>query len=203
MKKSMKLGTLQGAYEGATGTASENGRKLAYVGFAVIWVFRESQTVSELAIPRALWFPAIFLAIALVLDLLQYLLTATIYFIYFRKMEQIFDRALVAKGDGPSRDDGPSREEWAFEGSTRATWPGWAVFYFKMASLAFGWALLIVFLASRVPSHDVTSDTGGTGPRVQLPNAGSNRPSDVRLGPSIGGNTGGTGPKSLVDGGAP
>jgi hypothetical protein len=183
MAKLMTLDALKDAYEGGTGTASENGRKLAYVGFAVIWIFKLTLPNGDPQIPRALWLPAVFLAVALLLDLFQYLLTGVVYFAYFRRKEKEFSEL-------HKQDPSLAKDTWTFTGSTRATWPGWTVFFLKQIALAVGWALLVVFLTQRLPTSDSpppqppdvrATDTSGTGPR----------------------DTGGTGPRDAHDAGLP
>jgi hypothetical protein len=83
----MKLSEARDAYETLSGKASEIARQLSLAGIAVIWVFK-SGTDQAPSIDQHLLRAALFIALALSFDFLQYLVGTTIWFVYFRKKEK-------------------------------------------------------------------------------------------------------------------
>jgi hypothetical protein len=69
-----------------TGKASEINRSLALAGIAVIWVFKTGDGSSQ-KVPGELVPPAFALVVALGLDLLQYVVAATVWYFFTRSKE--------------------------------------------------------------------------------------------------------------------
>jgi len=68
-----------------TGKASDVVRQLALIGFAVIWLFKR-ETNAGPVVPTAFLWPAFFLLLALIADLLQYAIAAPLWGWYDEKL---------------------------------------------------------------------------------------------------------------------
>lgn len=79
----MKLEEAKQAFYDASGTLSENVRKLAFAGIAIIWIFRVGNTAANLAFPPSLLWPLIAFIIALIVDVAQYLYKSTTWWLYY------------------------------------------------------------------------------------------------------------------------
>jgi len=113
----MKLSEVRDAYEALSGKASEIVRQLSLAGIAVIWVFK-SGTDPTPPIDQHLLRAALFIALALSFDFLQYLVGTTIWFVYFRKKER----------EGKKLGDELKAPAWFNR-------PTWILFYLKSASM--------------------------------------------------------------------
>jgi hypothetical protein len=63
-----------------TGKTSDISRQLAFAGFAVIWIFKDT----NLKVPNELIIPGIFLGITLLLDIFQYFFLGTAWWIVYK-----------------------------------------------------------------------------------------------------------------------
>ena len=130
MSKAANLTTadVKEAYEALSGKASEIIRQLSLAGIALIWIFKTgtpSSPILEIQLLRA----ALFIFVALSLDLLQYLtgtLTWHRYFLYKEK-----------QGTLPTA---------KFEAPRWINWPTWTLFWLKAASMLFAYLLILPFL---------------------------------------------------------
>jgi len=130
MSKAANLTTteVKAAYEALSGKASEIVRQLSLAGVALIWIFKTgtaSSPVLEVQLLRA----ALFIFLALSLDLLQYLLgtlTWHRYFLYKEKQET----PPTAKFEAPS---------WI-------NWPTWTLFWLKAACMLAAYSFILPFL---------------------------------------------------------
>jgi hypothetical protein len=113
-----------------TGTASDIVRQLAYVGFAIIWFFARSTTPMA-KIPDGLRLTTILLLIVILLDLFQYVTTATLWGIYTRSREK---RNMKDPFDAP-----PSLNV-----------AGIMMFYAKFVVILAAYVFLLFFLADRL-----------------------------------------------------
>ncbi len=125
----MKLEYVRDSYETLSSKASEIVRQLSLAGIAVIWVFK-SGTDQAPTIDQHLLRAALFIAVALTLDFLQYLVGTTTWFIYFRTEER----------KGTKLKDEIMAPGWF-------NWPTWIFFYLKSASMVIAYGgYLIPFL---------------------------------------------------------
>lgn len=94
----LKLKELQNTYEALSGLASENARKLSFVGVAVIWIYRIGDQ-GEYGIPDELVAPLLMLVAALAADLLQYVVSSLVYMGLFKRRERLeaADESLAGK----------------------------------------------------------------------------------------------------------
>jgi hypothetical protein len=86
-------------YEKASGTLSDNVRKIAFIGFGVVWMFKTSKDgISQ--IPNGLIAPAIWLIFCLLLDLFQYFVKFLIFSLLFKKEERYEKEESEKKNQG-------------------------------------------------------------------------------------------------------
>jgi hypothetical protein len=128
----MKLEDLRNAYESLSGRASEIIRQLSLAGIAIIWLFR-SGTDTLPILDRELLRAALFIFLALFLDLLQYLSGTVIWFCYFRQKEK-----------------GGTEEAEDFLAPEWLNWPMWTLFGLKAIAMMIAYAWFIFpFLMSK------------------------------------------------------
>ena len=129
--------TLQEAKEelyDASGTLSENVRKLAFAGIAVIWIFKVGEpSATQIALPAALLLALRAFVIALLLDVAQYLWKSTVWWLYYRfkHKRNVADTAQV---DPPG----------VFNFITGV------FFYSKVASVAYGYVVVFGFISGLI-----------------------------------------------------
>ncbi len=85
----MKLSKFREKSNEYTAKASELTRQLCLAGIAIIWLFKKSDT-NEPLLEKYLLIPLIFLSIALLVDLSQYIIAGNIWITFFRKKEKEF-----------------------------------------------------------------------------------------------------------------
>lgn len=78
-----KLSDVQETKNAATGKASDVGRQLAFAGIAAVWILRNSESVRPL--DGGLLFALVFLAAALLADLLQYVHCSIVWRNFYNK----------------------------------------------------------------------------------------------------------------------
>lgn len=82
----MQLKECRQAYYDSSGQLSDNCRKLAFAGIAVIWIFKQEDGGIYILSTKLLW--ALFLVVScLSFDLLQYIYKTVAWGIYHRKRE--------------------------------------------------------------------------------------------------------------------
>ena len=123
----MKLEDVKNAYETLSGTASQIVRQLSLAGIGLIWLFKGGTAASP-ALPHPLLQAALFIFLALLFDLLQYLLGTFTWFLYFRKKER----------DGTA----PNKE---FLVPVWINWPTWFLFSLKAV------CMLVAYLGFILP----------------------------------------------------
>lgn len=114
------------AYEALSGKASDIVRQLSLAGIALIWIFKigpDSSPVIQAPLLRA----ALFIFVALFLDLLQYLVGTAMWHIFFRWQER--------------RDISPNK---VFDAPVWMNWPTWTLFWLKAVSMAIAYGLFIL-----------------------------------------------------------
>lgn len=105
-----------------TGRASDVFRQLAFAGFAVVWIMRDTQA----AIVPLEFAPAVAMfALGLSLDALQYGVGSLMWVVFYNRQYEL-NKDDSAKVDIP----GPMN------------WPSYTFFWLKMLAIAGGWGLL-------------------------------------------------------------
>jgi hypothetical protein len=105
---------------------------MSLAGVGLIWAFKSS-VGSSLVLDTQLLKAAVLISLSLLLDILQYVLGATIWFVYFRHKEK--------KG---------TKEGDDFLAPPQLNWPTWLIFYLKTAVMLIAYGCYIIpFLASR------------------------------------------------------
>lgn len=119
------------AYE-LSGIASNLIRQFAFAAIAIIWIFKFDKPEQNL-LPPELIRPLIFIVVTLVLDLLQYLIPAIIYTIFFLYHER--------KNKG--------KTDVEIKASFYYTIPNIVCFIFKIIGLGCGYFYILQFLMSK------------------------------------------------------
>lgn len=83
----MKLSKYLDAYHEYSGKASEVSRQLAFAGIALIWIFKTDSN----QLPKELLVPSVFFVLALLFDLMQYVVGALIWKIFHQYHEKSKD----------------------------------------------------------------------------------------------------------------
>lgn len=83
----MKIADARAEYYQASGRVSELCRKACFAGIAIVWIFQESGKGAHL--DGDLLYPLVYLTLALVLDLMQYLSSAIVWGVYARWREHL------------------------------------------------------------------------------------------------------------------
>ena len=83
----MTLKDVRDAYEGLSAKASDIVRQLSLAGIGIAWLFRNSSSGTDSLDPKLIQ-GSFLIAVALTLDLLQYLISTPIWFLYFRSKEK-------------------------------------------------------------------------------------------------------------------
>lgn len=129
----MTLGDARAAYEALSGKASDIVRQISLAGFGLIWILKAGSGTS-LSLDPPLLKAAFFIFLSLLFDFLQYVVGATIWFVYFRHKEK--QRA---------------KEEDEFLAPPQLNWPIWGLFYLKSAMMLVAYSCYIIpFLASKL-----------------------------------------------------
>jgi len=92
----MKLSGYLEAYKEFSGKASDVARQLAFVGVAIIWIFKV-EGPQGLMLPKQLLFPSILLVSGLAADLLQYMVATFIW----DRFHRYHEKKLKEEGDAP------------------------------------------------------------------------------------------------------
>jgi hypothetical protein len=128
----MKLEDARAAYETLSSKASDIVRQMSLAGVGVIWIFK-SAAGTAISLERPLLKAALFIFLALLFDLLQYVFGAITWFVYFRHKE----------GKG-------TEEDAEFLAPPELNWPTWALFYLKTAMMLIAYVCYILpFLATK------------------------------------------------------
>lgn len=123
----MKVKDYKNDYHGFSGTLSENTRKLAFAGIAIVWIFKQEVNGSY-TIPDALKFIMLMFVVSLSFDLLQYIWQTATWGIFHRHYE---------KKHG---------EDYELTASKYLNWPAITFFWAKVIALVFGYVCLVRFL---------------------------------------------------------
>ncbi len=135
----MNLEVARNAYESFSGKASDIVWQISLAGVGLIWVFKSAPGMAgtadaHISLDPALLRAAVFIFLALLCDLLQYLVGTSIWFVFYRYKE--------GKGTDESSE---------FLAPPQLNWPMWVLFYLKSAMMLVAYAVYIIpFLFSRL-----------------------------------------------------
>jgi hypothetical protein len=125
----------QEAYHWHSGKASDISRQLGYAGIALVWLFK-TQTANTVlyALPAKLALPVRLIALALALDLFQYVWQAILWGFVWRHFERTYGLESIQE----------------FEISKYWNWPSVCIFWAKLCSMLLGYAALVDYLFKTV-----------------------------------------------------
>jgi hypothetical protein len=128
----MKLADVRSAYEALSGKTSEIVRQLSLAGVGLIWALKATGSQSVSVDPELVK-AALFIALSLLFDFVQYVLGTTVWFLYFRHKEKE-----------------ETKEADEFLAPAQINWPLWIFFYAKSAMMLIAYLCYIVpFLAKK------------------------------------------------------
>lgn len=128
----MKLSEIRKTYEDLTGKLSDINRQLCFTGFGIIWIF--NKTSNELSVPQDLYVPAVWLILALFIDVLQYVYSSIAWAIYYTR-----------KRKNDKNDDKIEVNE-----NTIINYPTWFLFILKIIAMCIGFFQIGCFLISKI-----------------------------------------------------
>lgn len=120
-------------YEKLSARVGDNTRALAFAGIAVIWVFRQDRPAPT--IPPKLLMSLLCFVGALAADYLQYIVGTLVWRWHYDRLEEKF----------PDIDAAPDQKHDAW-----LPIPQWIFFYVKVATLVYGYSVLIEALWSKL-----------------------------------------------------
>jgi len=122
----MTLKDARDAYEGLSSKASDIVRQLALAGIGIAWLFRTTTGTTDHIDPKLIA-ASFFIVVALSVDLLQYLVSTTIWLWYFRYKEK--------RG---------AKLDTEFKAPEKLNWPSFFFFYLKSIALFVAYAKYII-----------------------------------------------------------
>ena len=128
----MKLSEIRKTYEDLTGKLSDINRQLCFTGFGIIWIF--NKTSNELSVPQELYIPAIWLIIALFIDVIQYVYSSIAWAVYYTK----------------KRKNNANDNEVDVDENTKINYPTWCLFILKIIAMCIGFFKIGCFLVSKI-----------------------------------------------------
>lgn len=128
----MKLSEIRKSYEDLTGKLSDINRQLCFTGFGIIWIF--NKTSNELSVPQDLYLPAVWLILALFIDVLQYVYSSIAWAIYYTS----------------KRKDDKNDDEVEVNENTIINYPTWGLFILKIIAMCIGFFQIGCFLISKI-----------------------------------------------------
>jgi hypothetical protein len=133
----MKLSGFKADYQWFSAKASDVARQLALSGFAVIWVFKVDGP-NGARVPVSLLGAALLLAVALGLDLIQYLISTVVW----GRFHRYHELRLKKVSDDPD-----------LLASPRLNWPANSAFALKQITLIWAWFDILRYLFLLWESH--------------------------------------------------
>jgi hypothetical protein len=124
--------SLREAYETVfnySAKASEITRQLGFAGIAIIWIFKTDQGGRQI-VPGELLPPGLMLVVGLTLDLLQYVVSAIVWYFFAKSKEE----AKVTE----------------FKAPRKINWPNGFFFISKIIAIIAAYIYLINYLVSKV-----------------------------------------------------
>jgi hypothetical protein len=131
----MKLGDVQKEIDAYSKSASDGVRQLALAGIAVIWLFKTAKPeAAGIPFSDVLLNPLLGFVAALGLDLLQYVLSAIAWWLFFKSKD----------GSGVTRESEVGKA-WSL-----INLPGTICFFAKIVAVAAAYVILILYIAQRL-----------------------------------------------------
>jgi len=124
----MKLKEYRKDYQEFSGKLSDNARKLAFAGIAIVWIFKQEKE-DIFILPQLLKLSMLMFVITLSFDLLQYVYQTLTWGIFHRHFEKKL----------PNEDSELSASKYL-------NWPAIIFFWTKVISLVIGYVFIIRFL---------------------------------------------------------
>ena len=129
----MKFNEARDAFYDASGKVSELVRNLSFIGFGIIWIFKDAKSVP--LIPEDLKLPILLFAITISLDLLQYVAKTITWGIFIH----IEENKIFSSGKNDTTDEIVEAKSWF-------NYIPDAFFTLKTITLLSGYFILIRFL---------------------------------------------------------
>lgn len=126
----MKLKEYKKDYQDFSSKLSDNSRKLAFAGIAVIWIFKQ-EIDGEILLPDKLKLAMLMFVLTLLFDLFQYIYQTSVWGGFHRFYEKRLDS-----------------EDSEITASKYFNWPALVFFWLKIVTLAFGYFITLKFMAS-------------------------------------------------------
>ena len=123
----MKLEDYKKDYEEFSGKLSDNTRKLAFAGIAIVWIFKQGKN-GTFILPDLLKLAILMFVITLSFDLLQYIYQTIIWGFFHRYYEKKFG------------------EDHELTASKYFNWPAIIFFWSKVIVLVAGYVFVLKFL---------------------------------------------------------
>ena len=123
----MKVKDYKKEYQWFSAKLSDNTRKLAFAGIAIVWIFKQEEN-GTFGLPHMLKLAMLMFAITLSFDLLQYIYQASLWGIFHRYYEKKFG------------------EDHELTAPKYFNWPALIFSWFKVATLLFGYVFMVKFL---------------------------------------------------------
>jgi len=123
----MKVKDYKKDYQELSGKLSDNARKLAFAGIAIVWIFKQEKE-GTFILPGQLKLEMSMFVITLFFDLLQYIYQTIIWSIFHRSYEKKFG------------------EDYELTASKYLNWPAIVFFWLKVIALFVGYVLVLRFL---------------------------------------------------------
>lgn len=130
----MKLSEYRKRSNEYTAKASEITRQLTLAGIAIIWLFRNSDNQNHLLDPFLI-LPLLFLSIALLLDLLQYVVGGYTWISFFKEEEKKISNSI---------------SDPEIKAPDNKNKPIYFFYYAKIVCMLFSYAFIIGFLISKL-----------------------------------------------------
>jgi len=137
----MKLSEYNKRADEYTAKASEITRQLILGGLAIIWLFKLSINGSEV-LDRSLIFPLIGLSLALLSDLLQYVVGGKIWKSFFRNEES---KVKAIRKSNPNQDSDPEVLT-----TKKLSRPIYFFYWSKITLMLISYALILIYLINKV-----------------------------------------------------
>ncbi len=123
----MKLKEYKEEYKWFSGRLSDNTRKLAFAGIAIVWIFKQEKN-GAFILPDLLKLAILMFVITLLFDLLQYICQTMIWGIFHRYHETKFG------------------EDYELTAPRYFNWPAIVFFWSKVIALVAGYVFVLKFL---------------------------------------------------------
>ena len=140
----MSLQKYSDDYDYFTSKLGELVRKLAYVGIAIVWIFKIGDA-DNFTIPKPLLWAMLFCAFTLIFDVLQYAYSSILYGIIGRAKEKQYNALSTKK----------KKEVFIKElgHHPACNWPSLVIFWLKPALILIAYAFIAYFLIQKLSKN--------------------------------------------------